>query len=61
MREELPKVILTGFILGITAAAVVWFLERFESNKLHTEVRGYLERYDEFRDWLATRPPGAQT
>lgn len=55
MKDDLPKILLTGLVLGVTCAAVVWFLERFESNRLHAEVTGYLERYDEFRDWLATR------
>lgn len=63
MNEELPKILLAGLILGITAAAIVWFLERFEGQRLHSEVREYLEKYDEFRNWLASRPdlpgPGA--
>ena len=55
--EELRKILLTGLVLGIVAASVVWFLERFEGKRLHNEVREYLERYDEFRAWLTTRPP----
>jgi hypothetical protein len=46
------QVILIGLLLGVTAALVVWWLERFEADRLHGEVRTYLERYDEFRDWL---------
>ena len=57
MKEDLPKILLAGLILGVTAAAMVWFLERFEGQRLHSEVREYLERYDEFRAWLAARPP----
>jgi hypothetical protein len=52
----MPKILLAGLILGVTAAAIVWFLERFEGQRLHSEVREYLERYDEFRAWLASRP-----
>ena len=50
------NVILTGAILGLVAGAVVWFLERFEANRLHAQVREYLHRYDEFQDWLKSRP-----
>lgn len=46
---------LIGVVLGLTAAAVVWWLERFEVGRLHDEVQSYLETYDEFRDWLANR------
>lgn len=54
VSEQLPlrHVILTGVVMGVTAAAIVWWLERFESDRLHREVRSYLGRYDEFRDWL---------
>lgn len=57
MPDDLPKILLTGLVLGFTAAVVVWYLERFEMNRLHAEVANYLERYDEFKEWLATRPP----
>ena len=56
-RDDLSKVLLTGLILGVVAAGVVWFLERFEGRRLHAEVREYLDKYDEFRAWMATRPP----
>lgn len=49
------QVVAIGLIMGLTAAAVVWWLERFESERLHGEVRSYLDRYDEFRDWLASQ------
>lgn len=54
---ELPRVIVTGIVLGITAAAVVWFLERFQTNRLVTELRQHLdEQSEEYREWLAQRP-----
>ena len=41
-----------GIALGITAGLIVWFLERFETDRLHREVRGYLKNVDEFNEWL---------
>lgn len=41
-----------AILLGLTAALVVWWLERFEAERLHNDVRHYLEKYDEFRTWL---------
>lgn len=52
------QILLAGLVLGVTAAAVVWWLERFEVERLHAETRNYLERYDEFREWLQTRADG---
>lgn len=54
------QVVLIGAVLGIVAAGVVWWLERFELAKVRDEIResmageaqSYLERYDEFRQWL---------
>lgn len=53
------QVIATGLILGLTAAVVVWFLERFESQRLHGEVRSYLTNYDAFREWVERHGPAA--
>lgn len=55
-KQDLAKVILTGLALGITAGAVVWFLERFETARLHEEVRDYLTNYDKWREWMANQP-----
>lgn len=52
------QVLLAGLVLGLTAALVVWWLERFEVGRLHGEVRGYLKNYDEFRDWLQAQTDG---
>jgi hypothetical protein len=49
------QVILTGLVLGLTAAVVVWWLERFELNRLHGEVRHYLANVDAFRAWTKER------
>ena len=45
------QVILIGITLGVTAALVVWWLERFESRRMFGEMGQYLSRYDQFRDW----------
>lgn len=50
--------LIMGIALGLTAAAVVWYLERFESQRLHTEISNYLHRYDEFRKWDQSQPKG---
>ncbi len=49
-----------GLILGVTCALVVWYLERFESNRLHADISDYLSKRDQFRDWLSNHeaPPG---
>jgi hypothetical protein len=54
------QVILIGVLLGITAACIVWYLERFEMRQLHAEVQRYLGLSDEFRDWLSAREGGAE-
>lgn len=51
-RQDLARIIMVGAVLGITAGAVVWFLERFESERLHDEVARYLRDYDAFNEWL---------
>lgn len=56
-RQDLGRILLAGAVLGLTAGAVVWFLERFEAQKLHREMSEYLGRYDEFRQWLADHGP----
>lgn len=54
------QIIIAGVALGFTAALVVWWLERFEVDRLHGEVQGYLKNYDEFRDWLQAKADGTQ-
>jgi len=48
--ESVRNAIIAGIILGIVAAGVVWFLERFEVAKLHLEIREYLEASDVVED-----------
>lgn len=40
-----------ALIMGLVAAGAVWFLERFEVAKLHSEIGEHLAKYDRFRVW----------
>lgn len=48
----LKHAIVIAVTFGIVAALVVWWLERFEINKFHGEVRHYIQNYDKFKDYL---------
>ena len=50
------QVVATAVLLGVVAAGVVWYLERFEVARMHEEMRGYLERHDAFQSFLKERP-----
>lgn len=41
-----------GVVFGAIAALIVWYLERFELNRLHGEVREYLGKRDAFEEFL---------
>ena len=43
---------LMAVVMGVVAAGVVWYLERFEVAKMHNEMRDYLERHDAFQSFL---------
>lgn len=58
---NIRQALTAGLILGVTAALIVWWLERFELERLHAETRQYLVRYDEFRDWLQAKADGEPT
>jgi hypothetical protein len=49
---SLKQAAVFGLVFGIVAALVVWYLERFELNRLHGEVREYLGNRDKFEDFL---------
>jgi len=48
----LRNAIIIGVVFGLVAACVVWYLERFELNRLHGEMKEYLERHRAFDDYL---------
>ncbi len=60
MSSTVRTAIITGVALGVVAAVVVWWLERFELAKLHTEVADYLGSYERFKLWEREHggPPG---
>lgn len=43
--------------ITLLTAALVWFFERFEVARLHTEVATYLDKIDKFKAWEANQPP----
>lgn len=47
------QVIIAAAVLGAVAGLVVMWLERFEVQKMHAQLREYLERHDRFREWEA--------
>ena len=47
------QTIAAAVVMGLVAAAVVWYLERFQVGRLHDEVNDYLRRYDRFKLWEA--------
>lgn len=51
---NVKQIVLTGVVLGMVCAGVVWYLERFESARLFHEMREYMTRHDKFREWLDT-------
>lgn len=48
------RVVAVGLVLGLVAGCVVWWLERFEVEKMHSQFREYLDRYDRFKEWEAS-------
>lgn len=52
------QTVAVAVIIGCVAAGIVWFLERFEVERLHGEVGSYLEKMDRFRAWEAEHGGG---
>jgi hypothetical protein len=51
----LKQAAIFGLVFGIIAALLVWYLERFELNRLHAEVKDYLSHQDSFTEFLKER------
>lgn len=49
------QAVIFGVVFGLIAACVVWYLERFELNRLHGEMRDYLSKHDKFEDFIKER------
>lgn len=60
LPDSVRNAIVAGMILGVVAACVVWFLERFEVARMHEQIREHLERHDAFGDFLRQREDGEQ-
>jgi hypothetical protein len=44
------------FLVGavtVLSAGLAWWLQRFELNAFHADVKRYLENFDRFRAWEA--------
>lgn len=46
------QAIIIAVVFGFVAAAVVWWLERFEINKFHGEVQSYMKHQNAFQAFL---------
>lgn len=58
MSDKLRESVLAAALLAVFCAAIVWWLERYETARMHSEIGTYLHRYSEFREWLAAREGG---
>lgn len=58
IEKPVQQALIAGVILGVVCAGIVWYLERFEAKKLHAEMAEYLERHDQFKEFLAKRERG---
>ncbi len=42
--------------IAIVAAGLSWWMQRFELESLHTEIKDYLHKYDKFRQYEEENP-----
>lgn len=52
---EYRPALAAGVILGVVAALVVWYLERFETQRVWREAEEFLKNHALFDEWLRTR------
>jgi len=50
------QTIVAAMIMGLIAAALVWYLERFNSDRLAAEIRDYLANHDRFNAEYPEKP-----
>lgn len=48
----IKQALVIAVVFGVTAALVVWYLERFEINKFHGEVIDYMKNQNAFQEFL---------
>lgn len=58
IEKPVQQAIIAGVILGVVCAGIVWYLERFEARKLHSEMDSYLAKHAQFQDFLSKRERG---
>ncbi len=51
------QTIIAALVLALVAAAVVWYLERFNGDRLMEQLQAYLRKTDAFREQFP-EPPG---
>lgn len=49
------QVVVAAVVLGCVAAGVVWWLERFELEKMYGEIGNYIGKREEFNRWMKER------
>lgn len=49
---------LVAVVFGVVAAGVVWYLERFETDRMLGEIQRYLAKVDRFRAYEAEHGGG---
>ena len=54
------QAIIIAVVFGVVAAAVVWWLERFEINKFHGEVQRYMKHQVAFERFLKETAEGTE-
>ena len=57
---ELRPALVAGVVLGVVAAVVVWYLERFETRRVISEAEDLLRRHAAFDEFLRARERGEE-
>lgn len=55
MTPAIRNAIISGVLLGIVAGLVVWYLERFEMERMYSEINATLGKHAAFDDFLRER------
>ena len=55
MEASVRNAVISGVLLGIIAGLVVWYLERFEMERMFAEINATLGKHAEFDDFLKER------
>jgi hypothetical protein len=52
MTSVIRNAIISGIVLGLIAGAVVWYLERFEMERMFAEINATLGKHADFDQFL---------